>query len=305
MSYSTQLTNIDNYDVNNLCFSQVQKNSIRIDPTHSLSYQRVSISTKNADGTIGDLILKTPVLYSFGVQESKSMETKEVNGYVMPLCLWDRNNPSAEEKAWTDLFDKICNRCKEFLVENRNEFGKWDLEMNDLKKFNPLYWKRDKSTGKIMSGSGPTLYTKLISSKRDGVDNILTIFYDADTGEEVNPLSILDKNCHVTAAIKIESIFIGNRISLQVKLWEVEFRLIGQNKRRLLRPASVSATNTPSIVPAPVSTPTLVSKPEPVIEEEDEPLEPSDEDDDEEEVMQQTPPTPAKRAVRGRGGLRK
>lgn len=315
MSYSTQLTDINNYDINRIIFSQPQKNTVNNSP---LTYQRVNISTKNEDGTIGDLILKTPVLYSFGVQESKNMDmksmdaknpnTKETNGYVMPIRMWDRNNPSAEEKAWTDMFDKICNRCKEYLVENRNEIGKWDLEMNDLKKFNPLHWKRDKTTGKVVPGTGPTLYAKLISSKRDKAYKILSVFYDADTCEDINPLDILEKHCQVTAAIKIESIFIGNRLSLQVKLWEVEVRLAGTGKKRLLKP---SMDNYMVNKPIPKS---IEAKPTPFTEDSGS-LNPSDDEEDtqdntqdlheekEDNFVPQTqpsPPTKTGRALKGR-----
>lgn len=307
MSYSTQLTSIDNYDVSNIVFGQVQKNKV---PDSPLMYQRINISTRNPDGTIGDLILKTPMLFSFGVQESKSMETKEVNGYVMPLCLWDKNNPSAEEKAWTDVFEQICNRCKEYLVENRNEIGKWDLEMNDLKKFNPLHWKRDRATGRIEAGTGPTLYAKLISSKKDGKDNILSIFYDADaeTDEPINPISILNKYCHVTAAIKIESIFIGTRISLQVKLWEVEVRLLGGGSRRLLRPDNGNAPNktlktyTPSQEPKPMSKASNAAV-ESVADTELATSEGSisqSEEEDDEYVKKPSPPRKAAASTRGR-----
>ena len=304
MSYSTQLTDINNFDVNRIIFSPPQKNTIN---NSVLTYQRVNISTKNDDGTIGDLILKTPVLYSFGVQESKNMDTKETNGYVMPIRMWDRNNPSAEEKAWTDMFDKICNHCKEYLVANRNEIGKWDLEMNDLKKFNPLHWKRDKSTGKIVPGTGPTLYAKLISSKRDGVDKILSVFYDADTCEDLNPLEILGKHCQVTAAIKIESIFIGTRLSLQIKLWEVEVRLAGSGKKRLLQPR---IENLMTSKPKPVEV-----QPKPVVQQDSGSLNPSD-DEEEDENQQETtteekednfvpqtqpsPPAKTGRALKGR-----
>lgn len=294
MSYSTQLTSTNNYDVSRMIFNQSQKNSV---PNSSLTYQRINISTKNEDGTIGDLIIKTPVLFSFGVQESKSMETKEVNGYVMPLCLWDRNNPSIEEKTWTTVFDKICENCKDYLVEHKNEIGKWDLEIADLKKFNPLHWKRDKMTGKIEEGTGPTLYAKLISSKRDGVDKILSIFYDADTCEEINPINILNKYCHVTAAIKIESIFVGTRISLQVKLWEVEVRLHGSGTRRLLKPNITSSnllkTNEEKSCETPTETPTTSSKPA-----NNESSGSIDVSEDEEYVSQ---PSPPRKAVSRRG----
>ena len=40
----------------------------------------------------------------------------------------------------------------------------------------------------------------------------------------------------MTAAIKIESIYIGNKISLQIKMIEGDVRLLGTGKKRLLRP---------------------------------------------------------------------
>lgn len=232
MSQSTQLTLVSGYNVDRMMFSISQECKI---PNSSFSYKRINISTKNDDGTTGDLVLRTPLLFSFGVQESLNMDTKEVNGYVMPLCLWNRHGPTEEEKVWTDTFERICEQCKDHLLSNKKDIGKWDLEMADLKKFNPMYWKRDKSTGQIEPGTGPMLYAKLIVSKRDGNERIMSVFYDPDTEDELNPVDILGKYCNATAAIKIESIFIGNRISLQVKLWEVEVSLHSTGVKRLLR----------------------------------------------------------------------
>lgn len=232
----TQLTLATNYDVNNMIFSVPQENKI---PQSTFTYKRINISTKNADGSIGDLVIRTPPLFSFGVQESKSLnEPKVTNGYNLPLCLWNRAGPSDEEKAWTDTFNNICTRAKEHLIENRVDIGKWDLEMADLKTFNPLYWKRDKKSGQVEPGTGPTLYPKLISTKRDGVERIMSLFYDKETNDEINPLDILGKYCTVTAAIKIESVFIGSKFSLQVKLWEVEISLQSGGVQRLLRSAA-------------------------------------------------------------------
>ena len=55
----------------------------------------------------------------------------------------------------------------------------------------------------------------------------------------VNPLSILNKQCHVKFALKIESIYIGTKISLQVKLCEVLFRPKENVLRSLLAPTAV------------------------------------------------------------------
>lgn len=223
---SNQLTPATEYDVKRMVFSEPQAGSV---PNTPIAYKRIAISTQNKDGSVGDLILSTEELFSFGVSENVNPETKKINGHVLPLCLYNRKGPSSNEKAWVDTFDKIVENCKKYLIDNREELELYDLSMADLKKFNPLYWKRDK--GKIVEGTGPTLYAKLIASKKH--NKILSMFFNTD-GESIDPLSLLGKYCYVKAAVKIESIFVGNRISLQVKLYEAEVKLMDSGMRPLM-----------------------------------------------------------------------
>jgi len=223
---NNQLTQVSEYDVQKMIFSEPQSNSI---PNTTISYKRINISTLNRDGSIGDLILPTERVFCFGVSENKNIETQKVNGHVLPLCLWNKERATAAEKAWTDTFDRIVEQCKKHLIENREEIEQYDLSMADLKKLNPLYWKRDK--GKIIEGTGPTLYAKLIASKKN--DKILSMFFNKD-GEPIDPLSLLGKRCFAKAAIKIESIFIGNKITLQVKVYESEIELLESGMKSLL-----------------------------------------------------------------------
>jgi hypothetical protein len=224
--HSNQLTSATDYDVKRMVFSDIQAGSV---PNTPIVYKRIPISTLNKDGTTGDLILLTEELFSFGVSENINPETKKVNGHVLPLCLWNRDGPSASEKAWTDTFDRIVEHCKNYLIDNRDEIEQYDLSMNDLKKFNPLYWKREK--GKIVEGTGPTLYAKLIASKKH--NKILSMFFNQDD-ESVDPLTLLGKYCYAKCAIKIESIFVGNKISLQVKLYETKVRLMDGGMKPLM-----------------------------------------------------------------------
>ena len=121
------------------------------------------------------------------------------------------------------------------MLENRDEIERYELEESDLKRFNPLYWKKEK--GKIVEGMGPTLYAKLIYSKKS--DKILTLFSDSHDNSDVDPMSLFGKYCFTEGAIKIESIFIGNKISLQVKLYEGVVRRLDQGMKKLLsRPTS-------------------------------------------------------------------
>jgi hypothetical protein len=237
----TQITPIKGYDVNRMVFSEAISGAIP-DSKPKIEFKRINISTKNEDGTVGELILPTSRLFSFGVSENMSQETGKVNGYTFPLCLWNRESPTEEEKAWTDLFDKIVDKCVDHLVDNREEIEMFELSKADLTKskggLNPLYWKKEKHTNeqgktvmRVVPGSGPTLYTKLIFSKKN--DKFLSQFFDIND-EPLNALDLMGKYCYTNAAVKIESIFIGSRISLQVKLYEAVVEPTSSGMRRLL-----------------------------------------------------------------------
>jgi len=238
---NTQLSNGSNYNVTNMIFSEPIKTTIT-DSKPVISYSRINISTRNADGTAGELVLSTPDdLFSFGVHENLSMADKtSIVGYGMSLSLYSKEGATDDQKSFVKTLDNIVQRCKEHLVEKRKEIGKRDLEIRDLKKVKSYYLKRD-DEGEAVSGATPSLHPKLIESKKQG--KILTHFFDED-GNELNPLDLIGKYCHTRAAIKIESIFIGNEISLQIKLYECEVRLAGTGMRRLLsKPTPKPASN--------------------------------------------------------------
>jgi len=220
----------------------------------SISFQRINISTQNPDGSLGELVIPTGRLFSFGVSENTSPDTGKVNGWTLPLCLWNRDGASKEEKAWSDTFDSIVDRCIDHILENKEELDKYDLEKSDLKKFNPLYWKKEKKivNGKaqlvVADGTGPTLYTKLIYSKKN--EKFVTKFFDTEDNP-IDPLELIGKYCYTTAAVKIESIFVGNKISLQVKLYEAVVEPVQSGMKRLLRPNAqstlIQASRTPEV----------------------------------------------------------
>jgi len=238
---SIQLTNVNQFNTKNLVFSKPDGGNI-----DKIKFKRIRIATRYPDGSVGDLIIATPPnLHCFGLQESKDLGSNAVNGYSMPLCLWSRNGPTEDERKFTDTFTAIADHCKKYLLEHRDEIEKYDLDASDLKKFNPLFWKMEK--GKVVEGRGPMLYAKAILNKK--LNKISTIFVNEETNEEIDPFELMNKVCSVTAAVKIESIFIGNKISLQVKLFEVVYRMRELSVRGLLRPnaqklGSSSSTST-------------------------------------------------------------
>lgn len=240
-SENTQLTPPAGYDTSRMIFSEPVSGAIP-KSVPKIEFKRINISTRNEDGTVGELILPTERLFSFGVSENTSQETGKVNGYTFPLCLWNRDGATKAEKVWTDTFAKIVNKCVSHLVENREEIEMFELTRADLTKskggLDPLYWKKEKATnekGKTVlrrvPNTGPTLYTKLIYSKKS--NKFLSQFFNTND-EPLNAMDLMGKYCYTQAAIKIESIFIGSRISLQVKLYEAVVEPTSTGMKRLL-----------------------------------------------------------------------
>ena len=242
MSEHTQLTSATGYDVSRMRFSQPVIGTIP-NSVPPIVYKRINISTQNSDGSIGELVIPTEQVFSFGVGENTNPDSGKINGYVMPLCLWNRDEPTKAEKDWSTTFDNIVEYCKTHLLDNKEEIEQYNLEQADLKKLNPLYWKKEK--GRVVEGTGPTLYAKLIVSKKH--NKVATMFFDAD-GNTIDAMSLIGKYSYVKGAIKIESIFIGNKISLQIKLYEAEVKLMDTGMKRLLaKPASIKAVSTTTL----------------------------------------------------------
>lgn len=228
--YATKLTSAKGYNVDNIIFSKPEIGSIP-NSVPKISFKRIRIGTKYDDGTTGDLILETPPsLFTFGLQENRELGTGNVNGYILPICLWNKNEPSADEKEFTTMFDAIVNKCKDHLLSSKDEIERYDLDMSDLKNFNPLYWKKEK--GKVVDGAGPVLYIKMMMSKRN--EKITTMFINQETNEEINPLDLMNRYSFVKGAFKFESIFIGNKISLQLKLYEALVQPMDMERKTLL-----------------------------------------------------------------------
>jgi len=224
-----KLSLVSSLNVNDIEFAKPEVNNI---PGQKLSYQRVRIGVRK-NGVLSDLIIKSPPsLLCWGLQDQRDQKTDELTGYQCPIVLWSNGTPSPEEKAFTDKFDEICDYVKEWIVENKGTIEKYDLEMSDLRKLNPLYWKMEK--GVRVENKGPTLYAKCVYNKKK--ETIDTLFMDELNRVRVNPLSIIGKHCYVQFALKIESIYVGTKVSLQVKLQEVGFRLKDNSVQSLLFP---------------------------------------------------------------------
>jgi hypothetical protein len=235
---NTQITTANGYNTTNVVYGKPRDGNI---PGSSVTFKRIQMGTRNPDGTLGELILSTSRLFSFGLSPSVNMTTGKTDGYTLAMCLTNMDAPTAEEKAFLDTFNKICDHAVDYILQHRDDVGKYELEKADLKKFNPIYIKREK--GKVVEGSSPMLYAKVLQNKK--MQTITSLFYDK-YGRDIDPMSLMNKQCYVKAAIKIEGIFIGSKVSLQVKLHEAEVEMRESGVKRLLRPSAADAPLPPS-----------------------------------------------------------
>jgi hypothetical protein len=288
---NTQLTNITKkFDTKNLIFGKPRDGSI---PNSTVVFKRIPIGVRNTDGSLGELVIPTTDnLYSFGLSPNTNMQTGKTDGYTLSLCLWNKDTPTDEQKEWVENFTKIIDSIKDYLLAHRDDFGKYELESADLKNFNPLYYKKEK--GKRVDGAGPVLYPKVIQNKKN---DVITTPFCNENGEDIDPMILLNKACKATAAIKIESIFIGAKLSLQVKVYEAQVKMFDNTVKRLLRKPESSS----SVV--------MESKAEADADDKEDSVKGSDsesEEDDEEKapvaavaaVAASSKPTPVRRVVR-------
>ena len=251
MSNNTQLSDPMGFDFSRITFSKVETKQIPNDDPAApkMSYKTIRLGVKNPDGTRGDLVMSTSEVFSFGVSENTAMGSQDINGYTLPMCLWNKDGPTDHEKEFTNTFDGVIDHIKKHVLGAKEDLEKYDLEESELKKLNPLYYKRDR--GKIVAGTGPTLYAKLLYKKGKGGGKIVTDFTNAETDEPIDALSLQKKFCFVTGAVKFESIYIGTKISVQIKLVEALIRPLDDGPKKLLRPSSkAQVTTTQSVVDA-------------------------------------------------------
>lgn len=233
-SNTIQLTSVEDYDVNRMIFSDPRDESVP-DSKVPIKNKRIYISTLYPDGTTGPLILPTERLFSFGIQENRSPETDKVTGHSMGLCLYDRDGPTPQQQQWVETFENIVEHCKEHVLSIKKEIGKATLKPAHLDNIASCLYRKKDEDGMPIPNTG-TLYAKLIESKKNG---IVTIFMN-DRGERLDPMTIQKQYCHVHAAVKLESIFVGTKISLQVKLYQANIELSSGGMKPILpvRPKS-------------------------------------------------------------------
>ena len=211
-----QLSSYDHLTPENIVFNEAKEYKVK---DSKIKYKRIPIEVKYPNGKKGALVVETPLLFSFGVNEKKNQETNKLVGYSMPVCLWAKDSePNTKEKAFFDVINNVTTLSQQHL---ENEYGP-DIAST---LSSPFYFKQEEYTDKkgkkktrIDHSSAPVLYTKLIYSEKS--KKILSMFKTKGKNN-LNPFKYINQYCNVKMALIIEGIFISKTVtSLQIKVHE-------------------------------------------------------------------------------------
>ena len=211
-----ELSSYENITQDNILFNEVKEYKVKDSNT---SYKRIPIEIKYTNKKKGPLVVETPFLFSFGVSENKDKKSGKLNGYSIPICLWQRDSkPNSREKAFFDIINLLKNLSQKHLEKKYKSDEILPLS-------SPLYFKqleytdkKGKKKTKVDESSAPILYTKIIYSEK--LKKILSLF-KGKKGCNLDPHKYIDFNCRVKLALIFEGIFISNTVtSLQIKVHE-------------------------------------------------------------------------------------
>ena len=211
-----QLSSYDHLTQDNIIFNEAKKYKVK---DSKIKYKRIPIEVKYPNGKKGALVIETPLLFSFGVNEKKNQGTNKLVGYSMPVCLWAKDSePNTKEKAFFDAINNVKTLSQQHL---ENEYGA-DLAST---LSSPFYYKHEeyidkkgKKKTRIDPSSAPVLYAKRIYSEKS--KKILSLFKKKGK-KDLNPFKYIDQYCNVKMALIIEGIFISKTVtSLQIKVHE-------------------------------------------------------------------------------------
>ena len=135
-----QLSTYDHLTTDNIIFNEAKEYKVK---DSKIRYKRIPIEVKYPNGKKGALVIETPLLFSFGVNEKKNQETNKLVGYSMPVCLWSKDSePNTKEQAFFDVINNVMELCKLHL---ESEYGA-DLASS---LSSPFYYKQIEYTDKI------------------------------------------------------------------------------------------------------------------------------------------------------------
>ena len=108
-----QLSSYDYLTPDNIIFNKAKEYKVK---DSKIKYKRIPIEVKYPNGKKGALVIESPVLFSFEVNEKKNQETGKLVGYSMPVCLWSKDSaPNTKELSFFETLNNVFSICQSHL----------------------------------------------------------------------------------------------------------------------------------------------------------------------------------------------
>ena len=113
-----QLSSFENVTQDNIIFNEAKDYKVK---DSKIKYKRIPMEIKYPNGKKGPLVVESPVLFSFGVNEKKNQDTNKLVGYSIPVCLWAKDSePNTKERAFFDVINNVTDATRRYLED---EYG--------------------------------------------------------------------------------------------------------------------------------------------------------------------------------------
>ena len=111
-----QLASIQSLSPEDIIFKEAKDSKVK---DTNIKYKRIPIEVKYPDGTKGPLVIETPFLFSFGINEKKDQNTNKLVGYSLPVCLWEKDSsPNLQQEQFYSFICQLTEISKRYLRRN-------------------------------------------------------------------------------------------------------------------------------------------------------------------------------------------
>ena len=112
-----QITSYEDLTPDNIIFNEAKEYKVK---DSKIRYKRIPIEVKYPNGKKGQLIIETPLLFSFGVNEKKNQEANKLVDYSIPICLWAKDSEPNTQEHFFEAINNITTICQQHL---ESEYG--------------------------------------------------------------------------------------------------------------------------------------------------------------------------------------
>ena len=224
MSSTEELSEFQTINVKDIVFGELYRGNYN-------SFIPIGIVDKDSqedEENIKPFLINTPPsLYSSGIKTIFDKENKYVIGYNICINLYNFKNVTEDEKLFCSKLEEIVEYTRSYLHSIKEDI---ELDNDMIENFRMVNWstnskrhteEQEKEEGIVEEETkyNPKLYVKLIVNNKS--KKILTNFFNEESNEEVDPLTLIEKKGLLTSALKLENIVINKRrIIIEVKMIE-------------------------------------------------------------------------------------